>query len=65
MKCIPINLSGRLVKAASRVMEIEEVLDAMITSVGINLVELDQDLFFDVEALKNRLDNKIRFLTVL
>ena len=30
MKCMPMNFSGRSVAAASRVIEIEEVLEAMI-----------------------------------
>ena len=32
MKCMPINFSGRLVAAASRVMEIEEVFEAISAS---------------------------------
>ena len=32
MKCMPINFSGRLVAAASRVMEIEEVFEAISES---------------------------------
>jgi hypothetical protein len=31
-KCMPMNLSARLVAAASLVMEIDEVFEAMITS---------------------------------
>ena len=32
MKCIPMNRAGRSVAAPSRVIEIDEVLDAMIAS---------------------------------
>ena len=32
MKCMPMNLAGRSVEAASRVIEIDEVLEAIMAS---------------------------------
>ena len=59
MKCMPMKFSGRLVCAASCVMEIEEVLLARITPGRRTRVGFFQHAHFQIELLGNRLDDEI------
>ena len=59
MKCMPMNLPGRSVAAASRVIEIDEVLVAMIASGFSCGHELLEDLALDLLLLGRRLDDDV------
>ena len=59
MKCMPMNLPGRSVAEASRVIEIDEVLVAISAS-GFSLRhQLLEDLALDVFLLGRRLDHHV------
>ncbi len=58
-KCIPITLSGRLVSAASLVIEMDEVFDDRITSGPAHRVQVAKELRLDLEALARRLDDEV------
>ena len=59
MKCMPMKRSGRSVTAASRVIEIDEVLLARIAP-GCRLgSRLREDLALDLLVLGRRLDHQI------
>ena len=49
MKCMPTTRSGRPVAVPSRVMEIDDVLEARMVDRRTGLVELAEDLGLDVE----------------
>ena len=59
-KCRPTNCAGRLVCAASLVMEIDDVLLAKITSGRAMRFERAEDFGFRLEVLDHRLDDEIR-----
>ena len=59
MKCMPMKRSGRSVAAASRVIEIDEVLEAMIVSGLRNGTQVGEDLALDVLVLGRRLDHQV------
>ena len=56
---MPMNCSGRSVEAASRVIEIDDVLVARIASGFSRRTEVDEDLALDVLLLGRRLDDEI------
>ena len=59
MKCMPMNFSGRSVAAPSRVIEIDEVLDAIMQAgfrCGISVLE---DRLLHVLLLGRRLDHQV------
>ena len=59
MKCMPMNLPGRSVAAASRVIEIDEVLVAISASGFSAGHELLEDLALDRFLLGRRLDHHV------
>ena len=59
MKWMPMNCSGRSVAAASRVIEIDEVLVASIASGLQHRAERVEDLALDVLVLGRRLDDDV------
>jgi hypothetical protein len=59
-KCMPMTLSGRLVSAASFVIEIEEVLEARMTSGRLHhAIEVSENLRLDFESFRRGLDYEI------
>ena len=56
---------GLWVCAASRVMEMEEVLEARITSGFKHRIQLQEEFLFEGETLRRRLDDKIAYRQVL
>ena len=58
-KCIPITLSGRLVSAASLVMEIDEVFEARMTSGASQPVQIAKNLRLDLKFLGSGFDDKV------
>ena len=56
---MPMNFSGRSVAAASRVIEIDEVLVATSASGFSDRAELGEDLALDLFLLGRRLDHQI------
>ena len=59
MKCMPMNFSGRSVAAPSRVIEIDEVLEASMQygfRCGVSALE---DRALDVFLLGRRLDHQV------
>ena len=62
MKCMPITCSGRLVRAAISVIEIELVFVARIASGFGRRVELAEDLELEVAILGRRFDDERRVL---
>ena len=59
MKWMPMNCSGRSVEAASRVIEIDEVLVPRIASGLEKRAELGEDLALDLLVLDRRLDHEV------
>ena len=59
MKWMPMNFSGRSVEAASRVIEIDEVLLATIASRLQRRAEIGEDLALDLFLLGRGLDHEI------
>ncbi|MBA7597343.1 hypothetical protein ES703_04346 [subsurface metagenome] len=52
MKCMPMNFSARLVKAAKRVMEMDDVLLVMITAGSSSLSSSKSSFFFTSKSSK-------------
>ena len=59
MKCIPMNWAGRLVAAASSVMEMELVLEARRASGRQQGVELPEELDLQLQPLDDGLDGQV------
>ena len=59
MKWMPMKRSGRSVDAASRVIEIDDVLVPMIASGLSDRAEAREDLALDVLVLGRRLDHQV------
>ncbi len=56
---MPMTRSGRLVCAASLVMEMDEVLEARMVSGGTELIELLEELLLDLKALAGGFDDEL------
>ena len=58
-KCMPMTCSGRLVWAASLVIEMDEVFDARMTCAGRRVSSSREDLALDLEFLSCRFDDEV------